>query len=161
MKRKLFVMLLCLFLLGACYNLWTIRPVNIIYAYSEEGITVTIVVDHMPWTDRDKIAWYLARRDEFKKKYPYYGNIWQSYYITDICDGFTNYEKSPHEDLFCIPEIKSDDNCLVKNYSLIVYEDPDSDTRFFTDSEMEYRLTSDTKIVPVLQKKSWGVNTGG
>lgn len=70
-------------------------------------------------------------------------------------------KKSPHEDLFCIPEIKSDDNCLVKNYSLIVYEDPDSDTRFFTDSEMEYRLTSDTKIVPVLQKKSWGVNTGG
>ncbi|MDK9362827.1 DUF943 family protein [Lelliottia wanjuensis] len=146
MKKKLPVMLLCLFLLGAFYNLWTIRPVNILYVYSQEGVTVTIVVDHMPWTDQEKISWYLARRDDFKRKYPYFGDIWQSYYITDVSDGFTNYEKSPHEDLFCIPTIKSENNCLVKDYFLIVREDPDSNTHFYLDSENEYQLTPDNKI---------------
>lgn len=146
MKKKLPVMLLCLFLLGAFYNLWTIRPVNILYIYSDAGVTVTIVVDHMPWTDREKIAWYLARRDEFKRKYPSFDNTWQTYYITDISDGFTNYAKSPHEDLFCIPEIKSDDNCLVKNYFLIVDEYTNSGLRFYPDSDIEYQLTPDNKI---------------
>lgn len=146
MKKKLPVLLLCLFLLGAFYNLWTIRPVNIQYIYSDEGVTVTIVVDHMPWTDREKIAWYLARRDEFKRKYPSFDNTWQTYYITDISDGFTNYAKSPHEDLFCIPEIKNDDNCLVKNYFLIVDEYTNSGLRFYPDSDIEYQLTPDNKI---------------
>ncbi|MDK9604084.1 DUF943 family protein [Lelliottia wanjuensis] len=151
MKKKLPVMLLCLFLLGALYNLWTIRPVNILYIYSDEGVTVTIVVDHMPWTDREKIAWYLARRDEFKRKYPSFDNTWQTYYITDISDGFTNYAKSPHEDLFCIPEIKGDDKCLVKNYFLIVDEYTNSGLRFYPDSDIEYQLTPDNKIERVFR----------
>lgn len=146
MKMKLPVMLLCLFFLGALYNLWTTRPVNILYAYSDEGITVTLLVDHMPWTDRDKIAWYLAHREEFKRKYPAYNNTWQSYYITDIGDGFTNHQKSRHEDLFCIPTINSENNCVVKKYYLVVYEYADSSPRFFTDSENEYEVTPDNKI---------------
>ncbi|MFT1055497.1 DUF943 family protein [Enterobacter hormaechei] len=151
MNKKFVVMLLCLFLFGAFYNLWESRPVNILYAYSNEGITVTLVVDHMPWTDRAKIDWYLARRDEFENKYPYSGNIWQSFYITDIGDGFTNYKKSPHEDLLCFTVIKNESNCVVKNYFLIVYEYADGTPRFFSDSEMEYRLTPDNKIERVFR----------
>lgn len=151
MKKKLPAMLLCLFLLGVFYNLWTIRPVNILYVYSNEGITVTLVVDHMPWTDREKIDWYLARRDELKRKYPSYDNTWQYYYIIDISDGFTNNEKSPHEDLFCIPTIQNENNCVVKNYFLSVYENPYSNTRFYPDSDIEYQLTPDNKIERVFR----------
>lgn len=151
MKKKLPAMLLCLFLLGAFYNLWTIRPVNILYVYSNEGITVTLVVDHMPWTDREKIDWYLARRDELKRKYPPYDNAWQYYYIIDISDGFTNNEKSPHEDLFCIPTIQNENSCVVKNYFLSVYENPYSNTRFYPDSDIEYQLTPDNKIERVFR----------
>ena len=155
MKKKFPAMLLCFFLLEGLYNLWTLRPVNVQYVYSDAGSTVDLVVDHLPWTDRDKIAWYLTRRDEFKKKYPLLEWTSNSYYIIDIGKGFIKFEGNPSEDLryenlICFPTIKSDMNCVVKNYLLIVDENPDSNTLFYMFSEfgsqIVYQLTPEGKI---------------
>ncbi|KNC89040.1 DUF943 family protein [Trabulsiella odontotermitis] len=154
MKRKFPKLLLCLFLTGGIYNLWTLRPVNILYVYSDAGSTVSMVVDHLPWTDRDKIAWYLTHRDEFKRKYPLSDENYQTYYITDIGEGFTNYEKSPHEDLRCYPTLKNENNCIVKNYLLIVDEYAGSNTRLYIpDSETDYQLTPDNKLEVIYPPK--------
>ncbi|HHU2274710.1 TPA: DUF943 family protein, partial [Escherichia coli] len=48
MKRKLQKIILYLFLLCCIYNLWTLRPVQILYTYSDAGNSVFLVVDHLP-----------------------------------------------------------------------------------------------------------------
>jgi hypothetical protein len=60
LKKKISMLILYLFLSGAIYNLWTLRPVKILYVNSDGYGTINLVVDHLPWTDRDKIDWYLA-----------------------------------------------------------------------------------------------------
>lgn len=71
MKSKLQKIILCLFLLCCIYNLWTLRPVQILYTYSDAGNSVFLVVDHLPWTDSDKINWYLKHQNEIKNNIPY------------------------------------------------------------------------------------------
>ncbi|EDU0972084.1 DUF943 family protein, partial [Salmonella enterica subsp. arizonae serovar 38:z4,z23:-] len=114
--------------------------------------TVFLVVDHLPWTDRDKIRWYLTHREEFKRKYPLLDQDWFRYYVIDIGNGFTNakdYHDGPYEDLYCFPTIKDDADCIVKDYLLIVDEYPDRNTRFgvtVIDGELEYQLTPEKQI---------------
>ncbi|WP_072170901.1 DUF943 family protein [Trabulsiella odontotermitis] len=147
MKNKFSFVMLCLFLTGGFYNLWTLRPVKILYVYSDAGWTVTMVVDHLPWTDRDKIGWYLAHREEMKRKYPLFDDTWHTYNIMGVGNGFTNYDSSPDEDLLCFPTIKNDNSCIARNYLLIINEYTDSNTRLYVpDSDVVYQLTSENKL---------------
>lgn len=155
MKKK-YALLLGLFLLGALYNAWTLRPVNILYVYSDAGSTMSIAVDHLPLTDKEKIDWYMARRDQLKEDYSLYNNVTHRYYIIDISDGFTNYDEMPKEDLRCFPDIKNDKNCLVKYYLLIVNEGTDGKVIFhIPDEQFEYQLTEEGKIEVVPPPSGW------
>lgn len=152
MRNKFSFFLLLLFLAGGTYNLWTLRPVKILYVYSDAGSTVSMVVDHLPWTDRDKISWYMTHRDELIRKYPLYDEFWHTYNVLDIGNGFTNYDKSPGTDLLCFPDIQTDDSCIVRTHLMIVNEYSDKKAIFYivTDKE-EYQLTPGNKIERVLR----------
>ncbi|MDV7024966.1 DUF943 family protein [Atlantibacter subterranea] len=147
MKNKTLKTAAFLFIASGLYNLWTLRPVDILYIYSDAGWSVDLVVDHMPWTDRDKIDWYLAHQKQIKNKYPLLDGEQHNYYIWDIGNGFTNYNNSPHEDLLCLPTIKNDNNCIVKYPLLIVDEYPYRNARFSVYPwENEYELTPENKL---------------
>ncbi|KFC07487.1 hypothetical protein GTGU_01871 [Trabulsiella guamensis ATCC 49490] len=147
MKNKFPVMLLCLFMIGAIYNFWTLRPVSILYVYSDGYGIVNLVVDHMPLTDRGKIGWYLAHREYIQSTYPLFPEIRHRYYVTNVGEGFTNQENSPHEDLRCFPAIDSKKNCVIKDYFLIVDENVNENTRFYvSDGEVEYQMMSEHKL---------------
>lgn len=65
-------------------------------------------------------------------------------YVIDIGNGFTDYKKyieGPYEDLYCFPTIKSNDNCIVKNYLMVINEYPYRNTHFFIADNNEYQLT--------------------
>ena len=83
MKSKLQKIILCLFLLCCIYNLWTLRPVQILYTYSDAGSSVFLVVDHLPWTDSDKINWYLKHQNEIKNQHPLPEGSWHTWYVID------------------------------------------------------------------------------
>ncbi|MFT1055496.1 DUF943 family protein [Enterobacter hormaechei] len=147
MRNKYSIIILCLFLMAGVYNLWTLRPVNILHIDSDGGSAVVLVVDHLPWTDRGKIDWFLARREEVRSKYPLYNEGWHRYYIMGIGDGFTTHESSSHEDLLCFPVINSHNNCVIKDYLLIVDEYQNRNTQFYvSDADIEYQMTPDNKI---------------
>lgn len=147
MKKKITVFMGCIFLAGALYNLWTLRQVNIIFINSDAGSTIDIVVDHLPWTDRDKIDWFLAHKEKILAKYPLYDNSTHTFYIIDIGDGFTNYNENPDEDLFCFPTIKSEKSCLLKDYLLIAQEFRYKNHQFQTAPwSTIYQLTPEGKI---------------
>ncbi|EEJ5120547.1 DUF943 family protein [Salmonella enterica] len=154
MKR----ILIFLFLLSGVYHLWTLRPVKIIYAYSNAGDEVFLVVDHLPWTDRDKIDWFLKNWQMLREKYPLFEGEWHRYYVVNISDGFTNHEDyhdGPFEDLYCFPTIKSKNSCVVKDYPLIVDEFPYRNTNFYIDTidgEHHYQLTPENQIERIYQQ---------
>lgn len=149
MKSKLQKIILYLFLLCCIYSLWTLRPVQILYTYSDAGNSVFLVVDHLPWTDSDKINWYLKHQNEIKNQHPLPEGSWHTWYVIDIGNGFTDYKKyieGPYEDLYCFPTIKSNDNCIVKNYLMVINEYPYRNTHFFIADNNEYQLTQENKI---------------
>lgn len=126
----------------ACsYILWVQRPVEIIragkrfeydslykqglYRNSVSGFrdkyAYDIVVDHMPLTEWGRVHWYLAHKDELKKKYNIPAS--SSYHITfwDIGSGFIDGDKSGDGDLACFTKVdESNKNCLEKNVLLSV-----------------------------------------
>lgn len=133
MKRKLQKIILYLFLLCCIYNLWTLRPVQILYTYSDAGNSVFLVVDHLPWTDSDKINWYLKHQDEIKSQNPYQKIVGiPGMLLISVMASLTikKYIEGPYEDLYCFPTIKSNDNCIVKNYLMVINEYPYRNTHF-------------------------------
>lgn len=147
-KKKLFI---CIgfFIIAALCNLWTLRPVKVSHVYSDFNSSVFVVVDHLPWADRDKIEWFLSHREAFIKDYPLIDGIHHSYYIMDVGDGFTNNKESPKEDLLCFSMGKDEHNCIVKNYPLVVNERPYENIHFQISSDWsvnEYELTPEGKI---------------
>lgn len=92
MKSKLQKIILCLFILYCIYNLWTLRPVQVLYTYSDAGNSVFLVVDHLPWTDSDKINWYLKHQNEIKNQHPLPEGNLHTWYVIDIGNGFTDYK---------------------------------------------------------------------
>lgn len=140
----------CFFIAAIC-NLCTLRSVKILHVYSDFNSSVFVVVDNLPWADRDKIGWFLSHRETFIKDCSLIDGIYHSYYIMDIGDGFTNYEESPKEDLMCFSMGKDQHNCIVKNYPLVVNERPYENIRFQVSSYWatnEYELTPKGKIEP-------------
>lgn len=154
-KRKSLIFVTCLFLAGALYNLWTLRKANIIFIYSDAGSTINIVVDHLPWTDRDKIEWFLARKEKILEKYPLYDSGMHTFYVMDVGKGFTNYNENPDEDLRCFPTIKNEINCLIKDYLLIVYEEEYINTQFYIAPWWTfYQLTPEGKIERIYREEN-------
>ena len=74
---------------------------------------------------------------------------WHTWYVIDIGNGFTDYKKyieGPYEDLYCFPTIKSNDNCIVKNYLMVINEYPYRNTHIGINDFTEYQLTQENKI---------------
>lgn len=63
-----------------------------LYTYSDAGNSVFLVVDHLPWTDSDKINWYLKHQNEIKNQHPLPEGSWHTWYVIDIGNGFTDYK---------------------------------------------------------------------
>lgn len=64
------------------YNLWTLHSCTD-FVYILSGNSVFLVVDHLPWTDSDKINWYLKHQDEIKSN-PYPEGSWHTWYVIDV-----------------------------------------------------------------------------
>jgi hypothetical protein len=105
----------------ALYNLWSQRPVKVLYIDSYKGVMFDIVVDHLPWLDRDRINWFLTHREELEKNHPTLkGNIYEITFL-DVGAGFMSLRENPHEDLLCFDTIKEEKNCIEKNTLLVVH----------------------------------------
>lgn len=123
MKRKVgkLIFLTALIMLAtAFYNLWTLRPVRILYVDSFQGMSVNIVVDHFPWADKDRITWFLSHKDELQRKYPVFnGNTFEVVFL-GAEKGFMSLRENPHEDLRCFEALKKEKNCIEKDVLLVV-----------------------------------------
>lgn len=112
-----------IFLTIAVCNSWTLRPVNIIHTSKQREIIYDVVVDHFPFTDRDRIHWYVDHKSELREKYGIPGKLGYAITIWNVGDGFLSFKDNARriDDLYCFGDIESDERCIEKNIPLIVY----------------------------------------
>ncbi|MFS2224953.1 DUF943 family protein [Pantoea sp. B65] len=103
-------------------NFWSLRAVNIIDIHSAREYS-QIIVDHLPFTDKEKIEWWLKNQQEIMKKY----NIPHSYKdgsynitIWNIGDGYLNSDEYYRKDLLCFSDMKDKRNCIEKKLLLTI-----------------------------------------
>lgn len=131
----------------AFYNLWTLRPVRILYVDSFQGMSVNIVVDHLPWTDKDRIKWYLEHKKMLQMKYPVFTENTSRIVFFEAGAGFVSFRENPHEDLRCFEDIKSEKRCIPKDIALVVNVDAPGIVDFITDfSGTTYQILGEGNI---------------
>lgn len=149
MKSKLQKIILCLFLLCCIYNLWTLRPVQILYTYSDAGNSVFLVVDHLPWTDSDKINWYLKHQNEIKNQHPLPEGSWHTgMSLISVMASLTikNISKGRMKISTVSRQLRAMIIASWKNYLMVINEYPYRNTHIGINDFTEYQLTQENKI---------------
>ncbi len=148
-KRKILLLVLAV---GVLYAAWEIfRPVEIVdvhtIKFGETTFGNYILVRHFPLTDQGKITWWKENKAMLKKKYgiPKYDlNGGFSISIWDFSDG---YKKIPtgdlrlstdSSDLLCFDEMKTEKNCIDKNWIMDIEKIRD-DRIFFSMGNSSYQ----------------------
>lgn len=121
--KRLKILAVVIFLMIAISNLWTLRPVNIIHTSKQREIIYDVVVDHFPFTDRDRVHWYLDHKLELQEKYGIPGKSGYAITIWDVGAGFLSFKGNTKwiDDLYCFDNINKDERCIEKNIPLVVY----------------------------------------
>jgi len=117
---KIRLFLFILFIIMITLNMWSLRHVNIIHASAKGSGGSAIVVDHFPYTDRDRIHWYLDHRKELQETYGVPGKDEYSILIFGLGEGFFNPEENYKRDLYCFMDMHKKNNCIEKNLYLEV-----------------------------------------
>lgn len=117
-RGHIFKKISLVFLIVALYNLWTLKPVTILYTGTERFNDV--VVDHLPLTDRDRIQWFRNHKEELKNRFNIGNIFYYKIFVWDVGNGFTNHILSRHSDLYCFDKMQSEKNCIDKNRLLTI-----------------------------------------
>ena len=116
-SMKLWFFLIIIFIFITTLNLWSLRPVNIIHASGKTQGGSAIVVDHFPYTDRDRVYWYLDHRKELQEIYGVPGKDEYSILIFGLGEGFFNPEENYKRDLYCFMDMHKKIIALKKIYT--------------------------------------------
>lgn len=129
--KKLFMIIILLFLSAIGFRLYI--PTEIIAIHRDSNHSLTLLVNHFPWTRKGKIRWWESNRARIFNQV----NFNQSLYSVYIYN--THYRKDSgtdeDSDLLCFKEMTTEENCISKeNRPLIV--------RSYHDGHIEYETES-------------------
>lgn len=131
----------------AIYNLWTLRSVDVLYMESYKDVIIEVVVDHLPWTDKDRIKWFLENKVKLQRNYPEFNEKTFEIIFLDVGEGFMSLRDNYHEDLRCFESLKKEKNCIQKNDLLVIHFYDGGVTDFDIGfGGPAYRVTRDGKI---------------
>lgn len=119
MRLKLKITMLILFVIVALLNMWTTRTVKIIHAEKKSGVYDDFVVDHLPFTDRDRINWYLDHKRELLKNHSIQEGAYYDLTFWDVGDGFLGVDENIKriDDLYCFDDMSVEKRCIEKIFS--------------------------------------------
>ncbi|MBP2169594.1 hypothetical protein J2125_002786 [Erwinia toletana] len=105
------------------------RPVKVVDVHMT-NYSATILVDHLPVTDIQRIEWWKENKAEILSKYKIplentYGDL--SYYVMAFGDGYKELGK---EDRLCFDDIPPPKNCIDKERLLTVRTTRDGGTEY-------------------------------
>ncbi|ELQ6149377.1 DUF943 family protein [Cronobacter turicensis] len=120
------------------------RSVNII-AVHQNPYTAAVIVERLPWRDRDKIAWW---RDNEKRLIKHYSLKIDNprgaldYFVYAFGEG---YQPEGDADRLCFEEIKSPSRCIDKNLLMVVTQNRAGEQIFLID-QYRYQVMRDGEL---------------
>ena len=145
LKKTLYVLLFCVFILLASLLWLSLRPIEIV-AVHDNGNWSSVLVKNFPVTDRGKIDWWLKNKDMLKRQYDIpkpasYGN-----YTVSIWLFGEGYKEEGKYDRLCFDDINPPINCIEKDRVFIISYSKNRGV-IFTVDDGEYRMENDGKII--------------
>ena len=126
--------------------LWlSLRPVEII-AVHQDGNFSDVLVKNFPLTAKGKIRWWLENKEMLKSRYDIpkpasYGSYTISFWL--FGDG---YKEREYKDRLCFEDMKTEKNCIEKDWLFFINESNNLGIVFTTNSGY-YQLQKNGKII--------------
>ncbi|AUX73907.1 DUF943 family protein [Erwinia pyrifoliae] len=114
MKKIKVIVIIALLLVSGCVIFFNSRSVNIIDAHYDQ-YSASIIVDHLPLTDDNKINWWKKNQKSIRDKYhiPVKSAAGMlKVYIWAFGEGYMERAKY---DRLCFDDMKEKNNCIEKN----------------------------------------------
>ena len=129
--KKLTIIIITLLLGSIGFRLY--YPTEIITIHRTSKHSLTMLVDHFPWTKKGKIAWWKEHHEEFFRQMNFNESIYSIYIFN------SRYKKDSgtdqDSDLLCFEEMATEQNCISKeNRPLIIRRYPDGHIEYETES---------------------------
>ncbi|POY66355.1 hypothetical protein C3402_18215, partial [Pantoea sp. PSNIH3] len=120
--KKLTIIIITLLLGAIGFRLY--YPTEIITIHRTSKHSLTMLVDHFPWTKKGKIAWWKEHHEEIFRQMNFNESIYSIYIFN------SRYKKDSgtdqDSDLLCFEEMATEQNCISKeNRPLIIRRYPD------------------------------------
>ncbi|POU50234.1 DUF943 family protein [Mixta calida] len=129
--KKLTIIIITLLLGAIGFRLY--YPTEIITIHRTSKHSLTMLVDHFPWTKKGKIAWWKEHHEEIFRQMNFNESIYSIYIFN------SRYKKDSgtdqDSDLLCFEEMATEQNCISKeNRPLIIRRYPDGHIEYETES---------------------------
>ncbi|MDU6537938.1 DUF943 family protein [Mixta calida] len=129
--KKLTIIIITLLLGAIGFRLY--YPTEIITIHRTSKHSLTMLVDHFPWTKKGKIAWWKEHHEEIFRQMNFNESIYSIYIFN------SRYKKDSgtdqDSDLLCFEEMATEQNCISKeNRPLIVWRYRDGHIEYETES---------------------------
>ncbi|EOL9069582.1 DUF943 family protein [Cronobacter turicensis] len=144
MIKKRVLLLVIILAAVVIIRFMTDRSVNII-AVHQNPYTAAVIVERLPWRDRDKIAWW---RDNEKRLIKHYSLKIDNprgaldYFVYAFGKG---YQPEGDADRLCFEEIKSPSRCIDKNLLMVVTQNR-AGAQIFLIDQYRYQVMRDGEL---------------
>ncbi|EMH4161148.1 DUF943 family protein [Pluralibacter gergoviae] len=117
--RKFVVLLFALLLLASGYFFICNKDVSVIDAHYD-GSTAKVIVDRLPLTESEKIAWWEKNQNKILEKYSIPTGSKIPFLIVILAFG-DGYQVEGKEDRLCFADMKPPKNCIDKNILMMIW----------------------------------------
>ena len=129
------------------YFLWlSLRPIDIVAVHHRGHGFSSILVNNFPFTDKDKISWWLKNKDILKEKYDIPKAENDGYFNITVWLFGEGYKETDGYDRLCFEDTPPPINCIDKNAVFSVSNSNNLGT-IFTTYEGRYKLNKNGDIV--------------
>ncbi|WP_034949379.1 DUF943 family protein [Erwinia oleae] len=105
------------------------RKVKVVAAFHGD-YTAQILVDNFPFSEKEKINWWIKNGAEIRKKYRFPANKVKGVEYITIFDFDEGYKELGKKDRLCFDEILPPKNCIDKNILMMIGPNLEGETVF-------------------------------
>lgn len=144
-KKTLYISLLVAGALHGGFFWWSQRPVEIIAVHQKNNYS-DILVKNFPFTDKQKINWWVKNKAMLKEKYGVPSPARDGFFTVIFWDFGEGYKETDGYDRLCFDDMKTNINCIDKEKYFTVWNGRNNDISFGVD-DGEYIINENGKMV--------------
>ncbi len=142
--KALPVLLILLAMSAVAVKPWWSKKAEVIAVHHAQYRT-DILVSHFPWTDRKKIAWWLAHAEDLSARYHFQLPGKSNDQHISIWQFGAGYMAEGKEDRMCFDDMPGPDNCIDKQRIMSIKSGAEGESIFLMPDDI-YTLAQDGEV---------------